>query len=89
MCHPTSCDSEGYWYTAFGSYRIDANEGCRDPPDVPSMNTICMDWGNKRGHFYFDGQAKRCIRMTSDTPFGCGPGATCAFSNWDEVSCTW
>ncbi|KAK4124570.1 hypothetical protein N657DRAFT_644809 [Parathielavia appendiculata] len=79
------CDSRAStWYTAYGSYWIDANEGCRDPPDVPAMNQICMDWGNQRGHFYFDGQSRRCIRKTSEWAEG-----TRAVSRWDEVACTW
>lgn len=48
-----NCDSRiGTWHSAFGNYLINADEGCRDPPDVPGMNRICMDWGNGRAHFF-------------------------------------
>ncbi|KAJ4287882.1 hypothetical protein N0V88_007500 [Collariella sp. IMI 366227] len=53
--------NQAAWYSGFESGYIDANEGCRDP-NVGSMNNLCMDWGNWRGHFYFDGQGKRCIK---------------------------
>lgn len=78
------CNSQGTWYTGYGAYTIDANEGCRDPVDVSSMNTLCMDWGNQRGHFFFDNQPKRCIRKTSEDLH-----SDIWLSRWEEVACTW
>ena len=96
-CHWTGtfCSSAwGLWRSAYGSYWIDANEGCRDP-DPPGMNTICMDWGNSRAHFYFDGQGKRCLTKWSDLGIGsCDSGdyngsGSCSIQKWKEVACTW
>ncbi len=83
---PLVCSSTGRWVTAFGAYYgIDADEGCRDPPGVPGLNRLCMDWGNQRGHFFFDGQGRRCLSK--------GPDHDCETGNcvcrWSEVPCTW
>lgn len=32
---------------------------------VLGLQNICMDWGNKRMHFYFAGQNKRCAKFES------------------------
>jgi hypothetical protein len=62
MCLAGPCHSQrAIWYTAYGSFGVDAREGCRDT-NVPAMWQLCVDWGNSRGHFMFDGQPKRCIR---------------------------
>ncbi|KAH7320761.1 hypothetical protein B0I35DRAFT_459505 [Stachybotrys elegans] len=45
-----------------------------------SMWEICMDWGNRRGHFYFDGQSKRCLVQTYDGGL---------YREWSEVGCWW
>ncbi|KAH6869714.1 hypothetical protein BKA70DRAFT_1131620 [Coprinopsis sp. MPI-PUGE-AT-0042] len=82
-----ACNSPGKFITAFGTWDVDANEGCRDP-DVPGMYQLCVDWGNNRGHFFFDNQAKRCLRQVSSTAYGCG-GGTCWCGEWDEVGCSW
>ncbi|KFY64055.1 hypothetical protein V496_03488 [Pseudogymnoascus sp. VKM F-4515 (FW-2607)] len=86
------CNSSGEWISAFGTHWLDANEGCRDPPDVPGMTSICMDWGNGRGHFYFENQGKRCLKKTGPD-FDVGPcGDTtkqCSRQWWDEVAYTW
>ncbi|KAK3899491.1 hypothetical protein C8A05DRAFT_18079 [Staphylotrichum tortipilum] len=88
-CDVFNCTSQNsVWYTAFGSYPINANEGCRDPSDVPGMNQLCMDWGRQRGHFFFDGQGRRCLRKTEDKENHCA-GAVCHRSIWSEVACTW
>jgi hypothetical protein len=84
-CGPWTCSSSGVWHSAYGAYPIDANEGCRDPPDVPGMNSICMDWGSKRAHFFFDNQPKRCLVKGPDT--SCGNWD--CYSQWSEVACTW
>lgn len=82
----------GVFYTDFGSYDVDANDGCRGT-GVPGMVDFCMDWGNLRGHFRFDHQPfKRCLRMTSRTPREhCSPvlALLCDRSYWDEVACSW
>ncbi|UKZ74919.1 hypothetical protein TrVFT333_002589 [Trichoderma virens FT-333] len=79
-----NCGSEkAVWYTDFGYNPVDANEGCRDP-NIPNMNTLCMDWGNRRGHFFFDGQGKRCIQERAVAEYG-----DFSFSTWAEVVCSW
>jgi hypothetical protein len=87
-----ACNSQGEWISAYGNFFLDANEGCRDPPDVPGMWSICMDWGNGRAHFFFDGQAKRCLKRTG-ADFDVGPCADtsrhCSRQWWEEVACTW
>ncbi|KAK4039563.1 hypothetical protein C8A01DRAFT_16471 [Parachaetomium inaequale] len=83
-CLNGRCGSQGWWTTVEDTYWVDANEGCRDP-DVPSMWSLCMDWGNQRGHFFFEGQPKRCIRKVSEGWAEYGMTS----SNWDEVPCTW
>jgi len=95
-CTLTQCNSgTARWDSAYGSYWLDANEGCRDPPNVPGMNSICMDWGNKRAHFFFDNQPKRCLRMTEDYEWNAfadcnrGLGPSCRRSIWSEVACNW
>lgn len=86
------CDSQGEWISAFGTYPLDANEGCRDPPDVPGLLSICMDWGDGRAHFFFENQPKRCLKKTG-ADFDVGPCSgsfyTCSKQWWDEVACTW
>jgi hypothetical protein len=85
------CDSSNaLWHTAYGAFPINANEGCRDP-DVPGMTSICFDWGNGRGHFYFQGQGKRCFRKWSDLEVGlCWDElGRCSILRWNEVACTW
>ncbi|KAK4237957.1 hypothetical protein C8A03DRAFT_15533 [Achaetomium macrosporum] len=83
-----SCDSEGWWYTCCGRYSIYPTEGCHyynsDNVGVPDMNTLCMDWNNRRGHFLFDNQPNRCIKQTSERQEN---GVT--IGKWDEVPCTW
>ncbi|KAH7311287.1 hypothetical protein B0I35DRAFT_411512 [Stachybotrys elegans] len=58
------CNTSGWFYTDFGRYEVNANEGCRRT-SVPGMTDFCMDWGKKRGHFKFSHQSsKRCLVMT-------------------------
>ncbi len=90
-CFFLACSSPATWSTAYGDYSIDSGDGCRDP-DVPGMWQLCIDDANVRGHFYFDGQNKRCIRETSDDFQHCSDDfkfATCSTVYWDEVPCTW
>jgi hypothetical protein len=87
------CLSHGLWTTDYGgNFFMDAGEGCRNPSGwVPGMNTICWDWGNARGHFYFDGQGKRCIKeFAAVGTGGCGrQGEGCTAQRFNEVPCTW
>ncbi|KAF5575050.1 hypothetical protein FPANT_11499 [Fusarium pseudoanthophilum] len=90
-CKPTACNSsEGTFYTDFGAYRVNANEGCRGT-SVPAMTEFCIDWSNRRGHFRFSGQAnKRCLVQDSETRVGCGSdGTDCFRTTWKEVACYW
>ncbi|KAK4149870.1 hypothetical protein C8A00DRAFT_18496 [Chaetomidium leptoderma] len=90
FCNSFACTSHsGRWHSGYGTYSIDANEGCRDPPDVPGMYRICMDWKSGRGHFLFDRQAKRCLRKTEDKPYRCDDPGWCTRSVWSEVACAW
>ncbi|KAG5659155.1 hypothetical protein KAF25_000357 [Fusarium avenaceum] len=85
------CTSEsGTFYTDFGVYKVNANEGCRGT-SVPAMTEFCMDWGNRRGHFRFSGQAnKRCLVQDSENTAACGSSGTdCWRTTWKEVACFW
>ncbi len=89
-CGNGYCDSYGWWTTCCGRYWVDnANDGCHYGSSyigVPGMNTICMDWNNRRAHFYFDGQAKRCIAQNSELPNSALGGVRAL---WLEVLCNW
>lgn len=92
FCTIGSCNyMDGRWTTAFGTYYVDSRDGCKDPPDVPGLNNLCIDWSNMRGHFYFDNQAKRCLHMdTFEWDASCYTDQTsCYTSRWSEVPCTW
>lgn len=82
----SGCDSSnGIFYTDFGSYAVNANEGCRGT-NVPHMKQLCVDWRRERAHFQFYDQGKRCLLMTKNG--GCGT-EDCALSEWSEVGCGW
>ena len=90
-CAPGSCDSRsGIFYTDFGSYSVDANEGCRGT-SVPGMTEFCMDWGRRRGHFRFSHQGnKRCLTQDSETKYGCDDANVgCWKTTWRELPCNW
>jgi hypothetical protein len=85
------CESSGgTFYTDFGAYKVNANEGCRGT-SVPAMTEFCMDWGNRRGHFRFSGQGnKRCLVQDSESTAACGSSGTdCYRTTWKEVACYW
>ncbi|KAH7263764.1 hypothetical protein BKA59DRAFT_506780 [Fusarium tricinctum] len=85
------CDSSGgTFYTDFGTYKVNANEGCRRT-SVPAMTEFCMDWGNRRGHFRYSGQGnKRCLVQDSENTAACGSSGTdCYKTTWKEVACFW
>lgn len=84
-----SCNSHGTFFTDFGAYGINANEGCRGT-GVPGMVDFCVDWGRGRGHFQFSHQSfKRCLLMRSRVSYGCEDAHTCDVSEWVESPCTW
>ncbi len=88
VCGYGSCDSWGWWNTCCGRYWVDdANDGCHYGTyiGVPGMNTLCMDWNNRRAHFYFDGQGKRCIAQNSESTDQHGV----VRAIWLEVLCNW
>ncbi|KAM7209868.1 hypothetical protein V8F06_014750 [Rhypophila decipiens] len=79
------------WYTDFGAYGVNANEGCRNPY-IPGIYNFCVDWGNKRLHFNAEGQSKRCIKQIRSQHFSfCDQsgGNRCDWQVWKEVDCTW
>jgi len=92
-CNTIRCSYlDGRWHSAFGKYFVDGKDGCHDPPYVPGLNDLCLDWALGRGHFYFDGQRKRCLSHHGryDQPdYVCPPNTNCFRWTWDEVACTW
>lgn len=83
------CNSWNVWIDAFGYYgSFNANGGCRPFPGPPGMQSICWDWTNKRGHFFYANQPKRCIRRTFAYVVGDESDGD-ALEQWDEVPCTW
>jgi hypothetical protein len=91
-CFTLACTNSGTWHTNYGThYFIDADDGCRDT-DVPAMYQLCMDYSKGRGHFFFEGQGKRCLKETSNDWAHCSDDfqfATCTTIYYDEVPCTW
>ena len=53
--------NKAVWYTDFGAFSVNANEGCWNP-GVPNINWFCVDRGNKRLHFDANGQPRRCLK---------------------------
>ena len=86
-CGPfNNCHSYNVWVDAYGHYgTYNAEEGCRDNPGPPGMTSICWDYGNGRGHFYYVNQPKRCFTRT----FSYGVTNQDAFEQWNEVGCSW
>jgi hypothetical protein len=77
-----------HFHTDFGSYEVDATEGCRGT-GVPGMTEFCMDWTNTRGHFRFSGQNRRCIKKNpAGDRYNCD-WVACYHDIWPEVPCTW
>jgi hypothetical protein len=82
----------GTWRTAYGTHPVDPRDGCQDPPHIPGMNTLCLDYmeEHSRGHFYFDRQRKRCIKFAGwNFRFPCPPKKACYTWYLDELPCTW
>ncbi|KAM7209867.1 hypothetical protein V8F06_014749 [Rhypophila decipiens] len=87
----SSDSSNAMWETISNVYSFNANEGCRNP-GVPNINRVCMDWGNKRGHFNTIFGEKRCVKEWNSHNLGTCRGAvggTCHVQRWREVACTW
>lgn len=86
------CDwTQGIWRSSYGNYYISGEGGCHDPAYVPGMNQLCLDFWHNRGHFYFDGQGKRCLSLFSSLNIGsCKQDNWCYYiQRWEEVTCTW
>jgi len=82
----------GRWDSGYGTYPVDPRDGCQDPPDVPGLNNLCLDWNaqHRRGHFYFDNQGKRCIKFTGVSwRDPCPAQKVCNTWYLEEVQCTW
>ncbi|KAM5352991.1 hypothetical protein ACJ41O_005713 [Fusarium nematophilum] len=87
-CGVGQCSSSNaFFYTDYGSYRVNANTGCRGT-GVPGMVEFCVDWDRRRAHFRYGGQGKRCLLQRSETAYGCQYDA-CWKTTWEEVSCGW
>ncbi|KAH7358485.1 hypothetical protein B0T11DRAFT_104598 [Plectosphaerella cucumerina] len=85
----SSCDSsDGRFYTDFGSYRVNANKGCRGT-SVPHMVDFCVDWNAGRAHFRYNGQHKRCLIMKDKVNTICPHHARCHKTTWEEQPCGW
>ncbi|KAM7209864.1 hypothetical protein V8F06_014753 [Rhypophila decipiens] len=82
--------SNAMWHSANGIFAFDANDNCRDPP-TPGVYEVCMDWPNRRAHFFATGQGKRCLTIFSSRSIQACVGATGVCSMWrfHEVACTW
>ncbi|RFN48192.1 hypothetical protein FIE12Z_7550 [Fusarium flagelliforme] len=80
-------NSYAFFYTDYGTYKINANEGCRGT-SVPGMVKFCVDWGKRRAHFKFSGQRKRCLTQDSENAYGC-PAVSCHKTTWREIPCHW
>jgi hypothetical protein len=85
-----SCNSVGVWHASNAEYSgLNCNTGCRSFNKIHAFDSVCFDWDNKRAHFYFQGQGKRCLREVSREEYLCGPFASCRRQKWDEVRCSW
>ncbi|RBA19747.1 hypothetical protein FPRO05_09047 [Fusarium proliferatum] len=86
-CAGWTCRSNDAWfYTDYGTYKVNADTGCRGT-SVPAMVEFCVDWDNRRAHFRFSGQGKRCMVQDSESAYGCA--ATCYKTTWREIPCNW
>ncbi|KAF4452209.1 hypothetical protein F53441_4949 [Fusarium austroafricanum] len=87
-CGGWTCMSYNAWfYTDYGTYKVNAEKGCRDT-SVPAMVEFCVDWDNRRSHFRFSGQGKRCLIQDSESAYGCNANA-CYKTTWKEIPCSW
>ncbi|KAF6741207.1 hypothetical protein DFP72DRAFT_772588, partial [Ephemerocybe angulata] len=80
-----------WWYSNVGGqYTIPlAIGGCQDLRNcVPRLRELCIDYGNRCTHFYFNGQGKRCLGEVVRTWLNCN-GGDCWMEEWNEVGCMW
>lgn len=85
-CDIFTCNSRYMWVDAYGSYGLfDGNEGCRSDPGPPGILSICFDWSNRRSHFYYVNQPKRCLAQI----WSRDPESNHAIADWNETPCTW
>lgn len=88
------CNSGGVWHASNANYgdlvnnKLNLNGGCRSLP-IPAFQQVCFDWNNRRAHFYFNGQNKRCLKEASVNQYHCAGGDRCWEHRWNEVPCTW
>ncbi|KAF5703625.1 hypothetical protein FMUND_12918 [Fusarium mundagurra] len=86
-CGGFTCRSIDAWfYTDFGTYSVNAERGCRCT-SVPAMVEFCVDWDNRRVHFRFSGEGKRCMVQDSESAYGCA--TTCYKTTRREIPCNW
>ncbi|KAK0111134.1 hypothetical protein ONS95_001510 [Cadophora gregata] len=90
LCSLFGCNyNTGKWYYNDGrSFNFNPNEGCR-VPYIPAVKEFCMDWGNRRAHFYEDSGKRRCMRQVRDDSTFCGTGCLEADVGWADTACTW
>ncbi|KAH7183589.1 uncharacterized protein B0J16DRAFT_386663 [Fusarium flagelliforme] len=87
-CGACSCDANSaFFYTDYGAYKINAQKGCRGT-SVPGMVKFCVDWDERRAHFKFSGQSKRCLTQDSQNAYGCS-AVQCYKTIWREIPCHW
>lgn len=90
LCIENSCNHSGTFVVEGGSYDVVA-DGCQ-ATGIPGMIDFCVDWGNDRAHFQFDGQGRRCMRLETIEFVGCSgdfASATCTTETFEETPCTW
>lgn len=82
-CTGSNCSYLATFKTAYGSFGVDAAEGC-GVTSVSGMVDFCVDWNKRGGHFRFGNQSsKRCmIVVTESSPRQCGL-QTCKETTWD------
>jgi hypothetical protein len=90
ICNGSNCNLNiGTWRSNTAHYfGLNCNSGCRSFSKIPAFSTACFDWYRTRGHFYFQGQGKRCLKEVSRKEYSCG-AQWCRKQVWDEVPCSW
>jgi len=93
-CFTLACSYPAQWNSAYGSFNLEAHDGCQGPNGVPGLQSLCIDWQKERLHFYFPNQPKRCMKVVNSDWETCGADrfenwTTCSIDTWDEVACTW
>lgn len=87
-CSVTDCiRRNSLFFTDFGTYNIDASNGCRGT-SVPGMVEFCVDIPRNRAHFRFGNQNKRCMVLASKSSYPC-EYYYCNRAEFVEVGCSW